>query len=170
MILDVCLMVHGSWLEVHGLWPRGAGPAQGMGARPKSGAIAKGGLAWPQGPGAHPQVEADLAVSLEPCMILMGYALCRRPLTLFHCPKAYDSWLGNRHCYFWCPNLTLGMRGAFTLASWGTLGRSWDAWGHKKGGTTEGGFLLPQQRITVVFQEFPSSAKVLKFKYLGPGF
>ncbi len=27
---------------------------------------------------------------------------------------------------FWYPNLLFGMLGGFTLASWGTLGRSWD--------------------------------------------
>ena len=27
---------------------------------------------------------------------------------------------------FWYQNVSFGMLGAFTLASWGTLGRSWD--------------------------------------------
>ena len=34
---------------------------------------------------------------------------------------------------FWYPNLLFGMLGGFSLASWGTLGRSWDTWEHNKG-------------------------------------
>ena len=40
-------------------------------------------------------------------------------------------WCGSWH--FWYPNLLFGMLGGFTLASWGTLGRSWDTGEHKKG-------------------------------------
>ena len=60
----------------------------------------------------------------------MGYALCRRPLTIAHCTKIADSWyICKSISDFWCPNLWFGILGASTLASWGTLGRSWDTWG-----------------------------------------
>ena len=35
--------------------------------------------------------------------------------------------------YFWDANLSFGMIGGFTLASWGTLGRFWDTGEHNKG-------------------------------------
>ena len=61
---------------------------------------------------------------------LMGYALCRRPLTIAHCFKIVDSWhLWKRISGFCCLHfvkLSFGEPGASTLASWGTLGRSWD--------------------------------------------
>ena len=65
---------------------------------------------------------------------LMGYALCRRPLTIAHCFKIADS-LHNckRILDYRCPNLPFGMPGASTLASWGTLGRSWDIGQQRKG-------------------------------------
>ena len=67
------------------------------------------------------------------CFHLMGYALCRRPPTIAHYFKIVDSW----HFYkqirgSWCPDLSFGMLGASTLASWGTLRRSWDSGEHKK--------------------------------------
>ena len=51
----------------------------------------------------------------------MGYALCRRPPIIAHCFRIADSW----HCckrvlVFWDANLSFGMIGGFTLASWGT--------------------------------------------------
>ena len=64
----------------------------------------------------------------------MADALCRLAPTIAHCSKIVDS------CYFckqildfWGPNLSFGMLGASTLASWGTLGRSWDIGEHNKG-------------------------------------
>ena len=35
--------------------------------------------------------------------------------------------------YFWDANLSFGIIGGFTLASWGTLGRFWDTGEHNKG-------------------------------------
>ena len=35
--------------------------------------------------------------------------------------------------YFWDANLSFGMIGGFTLASWGTLGRFWGTGEHNKG-------------------------------------
>ena len=65
--------------------------------------------------------------------ILMGYPLCRQPLTIAHCCKLADSW---HFCIdildSWCPNLTFGMRGASILTSWETLGRFWNIGDHKK--------------------------------------
>ena len=64
----------------------------------------------------------------------MGYALCRRPLTIAHCFKIAD-FLHNctRILDYRCPNLPFGMPGASTLPSWGTLGRSWDIGQQRKG-------------------------------------
>ena len=39
----------------------------------------------------------------------------------------------NQFSGLWCPWVSFGMLGASTLASWGTLGRSWDIGGHKEG-------------------------------------
>ena len=64
----------------------------------------------------------------------MGYALCRRPLTIARCSKIVDSWQFCKQISdFWCPNLSFGMLGASNLAFWGTLGRSWDTGEHAKG-------------------------------------
>ena len=62
----------------------------------------------------------------------MGYALCRRPPTIdqgLHIIGIAESgsW------QFWCANLSFGMIGGFPLASWGTLGRFWDAGERNKG-------------------------------------
>ena len=35
--------------------------------------------------------------------------------------------------HLWYPDLSFGMLCAFTLTSWGNLGRSWDIGDHKKG-------------------------------------
>ena len=64
----------------------------------------------------------------------MGYALCRRPPIIAHCFGIADSW----HCckrvlVFWDANLSFGMIGGCTLASWGTLGRFWHTGEHHKG-------------------------------------
>ena len=53
-------------------------------------------------------------------LYLMGYALCRRPPIIAHCFRIADFW----HCckrilVFWDANLSFGMIGGFTLASWG---------------------------------------------------
>ena len=67
-------------------------------------------------------------------LYLVGYALCRRPLTIAHCSKLAESWHYHRHIlHLWCLNLSLGMLSASILASWETLGRSWDTREHKKG-------------------------------------
>ena len=64
----------------------------------------------------------------------MGYALCRRPLTIAHCFKiAVYLYICKRILYLLCPNLPFGIPGASTLASWGTLGQSWDIGQQRKG-------------------------------------
>ena len=65
---------------------------------------------------------------------LMGYALCRQPLTIaialrwrilgFFCKHTLD---------LWCADLSFGMLGASSLASWDTLGRSLGTRRHKQG-------------------------------------
>ena len=65
---------------------------------------------------------------------LMGHALCRRPMTIAHCLKTWDS----LHCWdqilqLWYPNLSFGKPGASTLISWWSLGRSCGSWEHKEG-------------------------------------
>ena len=64
----------------------------------------------------------------------MGYALCRRPPTIAHCSGIADSWhVASGPWHSWYANLSFGMIGGFTLASWGTLGRFWDTGEHNKG-------------------------------------
>ena len=63
----------------------------------------------------------------------MGYALCRRPPIIAHCFRIAESW----HCCklvlgFLDANLSFGMIGGFTLASWGTLSRFWETGEHNK--------------------------------------
>ena len=58
---------------------------------------------------------------------LMGDAFCRRPPTIAHCSRIADSWHCCKQILAWYANLSFGMLGGFTLASWGTLERSWGA-------------------------------------------
>ena len=44
-----------------------------------------------------------------------------------------QAWISCDYCWFCCPWVLFGMLGASTLASWGSLGRSWDIGGHKEG-------------------------------------
>ena len=56
---------------------------------------------------------------------LMGYALCRRPLTISHFFKIEDSWhICKRILDFRCTNLLFGVSGASTLTYWGKPGTS----------------------------------------------
>ena len=62
----------------------------------------------------------------------MGYALCRVPPIIALGLQilgivASGSW------HLWYPDLSFGMLGGLTLASWGTLKRSWDIREHNKG-------------------------------------
>ena len=57
----------------------------------------------------------------------MGDALCRRPPTIAHCARIADSWdCCKRILELLVPKPVIGMLDGLTLASWGTLGRSWD--------------------------------------------
>ena len=63
MMLDACLMVHGSWLKAHGSWPREARGGSWLGPGPDLGLA----LGFP-GPGRPLAMshEPPLAMSHEP--------------------------------------------------------------------------------------------------------
>ena len=61
MMLDACLMVHGSWLKAHGSWPREARGGSWLMAkgRPDPGDPGAGGAG--PGPGALPHIVGNVA-------------------------------------------------------------------------------------------------------------
>ena len=62
------------------------------------------------------------------------YALCRRPRPLLIALGLQILGIGARGSWhFWYANLSFGMLGGFTLASWGTLGRSKNTGEHSAG-------------------------------------
>ena len=73
-VLDACLMVHGSWLEAHGSWPREARRGSWPGAGPALGTQRRAGpdpdrerASGSPGPGRH------LAMSHEPPLASLGH-------------------------------------------------------------------------------------------------
>ena len=65
---------------------------------------------------------------------LTGFALCRRPLTIAHRSKAFDSWhFGETDIVIVGAKPVIWQACCLTFACWGTLGRSRGTLEHKKG-------------------------------------
>ena len=64
---------------------------------------------------------------------LMGYALCRRPPIIAHCFRIAETWqCCKRILASLVPRPVVCLLGGLRLASWGTLGISWDISEHNK--------------------------------------
>ena len=69
---------------------------------------------------------------LQNARTYISHGLRRLPpaLAIAHCSKIADSeHFCKRILDLWCPNLSFGMAGASIVASWGSLGQSWDIGG-----------------------------------------